>query len=135
TWKDGRLQRFDSKTNDDGKGYNVTASLKGQNLEVQVNGQKRVVAAGVWATTYWQQPPGQPHAQPMVILDADTGDTIASKLYLIGLEQLVVAGKPLNCTHYRVTSGMQAELWYDGQGRLVREEAVNDGHRTTLELK
>lgn len=135
TWSGGRLLRFDSTTNDDGKLYQVSSVAKENSLDVLVNGKTRSAPANVWASTYWQQPATQTRNVPIVVLDADTGDIIPSKLHYIGLEQLVLAGQAQNCSHYRVSDGMHADLWYDASGRLVREEAVNDGHRTILELQ
>ena len=134
TWKDNRLVRFDSSTNDDGKQYEVVALAQGQQLQVQVNGQSRAVGPDIWISTYWQQPRGQPRHQKIAVLDGDTGDVIPSKLQYVGIEQRTVAGQTQNCAHYKVFDGMQADLWYDAQGMLVHEDAIDDGHRVVHEL-
>ncbi len=134
TWKDNHLVRFDSSTNDDGKQYEVVAVAQGRQIQVQVNGQSRVVAPDLWISTYWQQPHGQPRHQKIAILDGDTGEVIPSKLHFVGIEQRTVAGQVQNCAHYRVYDGMQADLWYDAQGLLVHEDAIDDGHRVVHEL-
>jgi hypothetical protein len=135
TWSGGRLLKFDSSTNDDGKQYQVLAVAKEKNLELRVNGKSRVVQSDIWPSTYWEQPQVQQLNVSTLVLDADTGELIPSRLHYIGLEQMVVAGQTQNCAHYRVSDGMRADLWYDESGRLVHEEAINDGHRTTLELQ
>jgi hypothetical protein len=45
-----------------------------------------------------------------------------------------VAGANVQCAHWRVAGGAQVDLWYDGFDRLVREESLEDGHKTLLEL-
>jgi hypothetical protein len=134
TWKDNRLIRFDSSTNDDGKQYQVVAVNQGRQLQVQVNGQSRMVAPDVWISTYWQQPRGQPRHQRIAVFDGDTGEIIPSKLHFVGMEQRDIAGQVQTCAHYKVYDGMQADLWYDTQGLLVHEVAIDDGHRVVHEL-
>ncbi len=38
------------------------------------------------------------------------------------------------CQRYRLSGDMAAELWYDESERLVREDTVEEGHRTVIEL-
>ncbi len=46
-----------------------------------------------------------------------------------------VSGKPHRCQHFRVTGeNLLVDLWYDSDGRLVRQESMEDGHRTVLDL-
>ena len=39
-----------------------------------------------------------------------------------------------NGGHFRLTSLVPHDVWYDGDGRLVRQEWTEDGHKTVLEL-
>jgi hypothetical protein len=133
-WKDGRLQRFDSATNDDGKEYRVTAVPAEGGLTLTVNGQARKVRPDVWLTSYWHLPPAAARNQPLALIDADNGKDIAAKLEYVGKEKLKVAGHPVDCTHYRLTGGVQVDLWYDADERLVRQEGVEEGQKTVLEL-
>jgi hypothetical protein len=36
--------------------------------------------------------------------------------------------------HYKLTGKVNVDLWYDGSDRLVRQEWVESGHKTVLEL-
>jgi hypothetical protein len=36
--------------------------------------------------------------------------------------------------HYRLTGKMNIDLWYDGSERLVRQEWLEQGHKTVVEL-
>ena len=40
---------------------------------------------------------------------------------------------PLN--HYRITGKVNVDLWYDGSERLVRQEWIEQGHKTIVELR
>ena len=133
-WKDGRLQRLESQTNDDGKRYQVTAVAEGDQLHVWSNGNDHRTRADSWTTTYWRLADPKLRNQPVILLDADTGKDIRATLRFVGTQQLSVGGQVQECTHYRLAGGVSVELWYDAQERLVKQEAIEDGHRTALEL-
>ena len=134
-WKDGRLQLLDAVSDDDGKRATVHAAVEATGMRVVVNGQSRTARPDAWTTTYWRLPPAGVRGPALALLDVDTGESLTARLEVVGPTRLMVAGRPLDCTRYRVTGQAQAELWYDAQGRLVRQETVEDGHKTVLELR
>jgi hypothetical protein len=132
----GRLARLTSTTNDDGMRFEVTAAAQGDGLHVTVNGRERVAPADVWPTSYWRLPPGGSGGRAVHLLDADTGKGFAGRLAHLEETRLDLAGQRRPCAHYRVTGPpAPVDLWYDGQQRLLRQEYLEDGHRTVLELK
>src|SRR5262249_26152493 len=133
-WKDGRLLKLESTCNDDGKQFAVSAWADGSVLRVRSTGQERQTRWDVWTTTYWHTPDVRFHNQAVPLLDADTGKDIGAPCQYVGTQQLSVAGEVQNCKHFRLTGGVQVDVWYDAQDRLVREESLEDGHRTLLEL-
>jgi hypothetical protein len=134
TWKDGRLVQFESNCNDDGKRYAVAAAADGDSLRVRVNGQERKARGDVWLTSYWQQPDAKKVNQVVPLLDADNGRDLDARVQYVGEARMAVAGDVQNVRHYKLTGKVQADLWYDGTGRLVRQELLDDGHRILLEL-
>jgi len=134
TWKDGRLVSFTSTSNDDGKQLTVSATAEGNGLRVKGSGGERLSRGDVWLTTYWRLPAANHRNGAVPLLDADTGRDINAVLQYVGVSPLNVAGAVQNFGHYRLTGGVQVELWYDGSERLVRQEWVEDGHKTVLEL-
>lgn len=134
TWKDGRLQRFESTCNDDGKRFTVTAVAESDGLTVRVNNTERKVRADVWLTSYWQQPEDKLVDKVVPLLDADCGRDLEARVQFIASERRAVAGAVQEVRHYRLTGKAAADLWYDAGGRLVRQEWLEDGHRTQLEL-
>lgn len=133
-WKGDRLTRLDTNTVDDKKHFNVTAWAEGTALRVRANGQERATTPDAWSTTYWRLPAAKFRNQNVALIDADTGKDINASLKYVGLENTPVAGQVVQCAHWRVTGGVTVDLWYDGGDRLVREESVEDGHKTLLEL-
>jgi hypothetical protein len=134
TWKDGRLQRFASRCNDDGKGFEVSAVSDGKELLLKVNGTESKAAAESWLTSYWRLPDAALRKGDLALLDADNGRPMTAKLKHVANEKLTLAGQEINCAHYRLSGGAEADLWFDAQERLVREEWMEDGHKTVLEL-
>jgi hypothetical protein len=133
-WKDGRLQRFESNCDDDGKRYAITAIAEGAGVRVRVNRQERVVRPEVWLSSYWALPDAKVRSQVIPIMDADNGRDLDGRLQHIGTQQMNVAGQVTTVNHYRLTGTVRVDLWYDTTDRLVRQEWVEEGHHTMLEL-
>jgi hypothetical protein len=136
-WKDGRLTQLDSTCLDDGKAFVVAASAEGESLRLKVTAQsraqERLVRGDVWLTSYWAEPDKRVN-QEVPIIDVDTGRELSGRLQFVGVEQRQIAGQTVNVSHYRLTGKVEHDLWYDGAKRLVRQEWIEDGHRTMVEL-
>jgi hypothetical protein len=131
TWKGHRLLRLQSFANEDGKRLAVDAIAQDESLKI--NG--RETKADVWTTTYWRLPEARFRNGSVTLLDADTGNLIEARVQSVGANALNVGGQMQNCAHYRVTGkDIQVDAWYDSQERLVRQESVEQGHRSVLEL-
>jgi hypothetical protein len=134
-WKAGRLHSLQSTCNDNGKNFQVTALAQPNGLSVTVNGQERMSRADVWTTSYWQLHDVKLANHPVPLLDADTGKAMNGYLQHLGTAQVSVGGQAVTCTRYRMTGGPSpVDLWFDGANRLVRQEFVEDGYRTVVEL-
>jgi hypothetical protein len=132
-WKDGRLQRFESKSNDNGKKFTVTASATGDGLRVRVNDVEHTAPAEVCLTSYWAQPDAKLANQTIPLLDADTGRDLQAKVEFVGPEKYGAEGQTVQ--HVRLTGkGVAMDLWFDDAKRLVRQEWTEDGHRTVVDL-
>ncbi len=134
-WKDGRLLRLDSSANDDGKRYALSAVSDGKAVRVQVNGVEHSTRPDVWVTTYWHLADAKFRNQAVPLLDADTGKDINATLQYVGTSPINVGGQVQTCAHYRLSGSVQVDVWYDAQEHLVRQTAIEEGHRTALELK
>jgi hypothetical protein len=131
-WSDGRLQSFESKTDDDGTRYTVNATAEKNGLRLKVNGNERMVRPDVWITSYWQLPEARRRDKSLTMLDADEGKTVSGSLRSLGTEQITVAGQKCNCAHYRIAGPNMVDAWYDGQDRLVRQEWEEKGHKVQM---
>ncbi len=134
-WKDGRLQQASSQCNDDGKQYQVSAVAQADGVHVRVNGRERTTKPEVWLSSYWTLPDAKIRNQIIPVLDIDNGRDMQVRLQHVGAAQLAVAGQVQNVQHYRLTGTVRIDLYYDAKERLVRQEWVEEGHPTVLELK
>jgi hypothetical protein len=133
-WKDGQLVYLDSTTNDNGKRFRVLARTENNALRVWINRKDRLTRPDVWTTTYWKLADTKFRNQLVPLLDADTGKDINATLKYLDEQQINVAGQVQKCSHYRLTGGgLQVQLWYDAQERLVREEFIEDGSVIVME--
>jgi hypothetical protein len=134
-WKDRRLVRLDSTTDDNGKRFIVSAVAEAAGLRVKVNNNAgRVARPEVWLTSYWCLPDPKLRNDTIPLLDADTGKDLSGKLQFVVTEKRRVAGQEVNLNHYKLTGKVNVDLWYDGSERLVRQEWVEQGHKTLIEL-
>ncbi len=137
-WKGGRLQSFTSSCTDDGKDFRVSATAEDDKVRLRINAagqpEERVVAGDVWLSSYWRQPDAKVVDKTIPIVDADNGRDLSSKVVNVGMEQLTVAGQEQQVHHYRLEGKTSADLWYDSANRLVKQDWVEQKHRTVVEL-
>jgi hypothetical protein len=133
-WLNGRLQHFQGSGKEKGKEFAVRADLDGTTIRVQAMGKEHRTQPDIWLTSCWQLPEAKYRNNNVMLLGCDTGNDIASRLQYIGNDQLNVAGQTQTCSHYRVMKDVLHDVWYDAQERLVRDEWVSSGHRTTVEM-
>jgi hypothetical protein len=130
----GQLCSLRSRAYDDGKRYRVEVRTAPDGLHINTNGHERIGPRGAWTTSYWRLPP-EPPGGIVTLLDSDTGKEVVGQLRRVGQEEIRVAGLAQPCSHYLLNrSGSPVDLWYDAQDRLVRQDYLEDGHRTVLEL-
>jgi hypothetical protein len=134
-WQNGRLIQLDSSANDNGKQFALSVRPNGEMLRVHVNGQVHDTRPDVWTTSYWKLAGPQFRNQKLLLLDSDTGRDIEAKLIFVGRAAVKIGGEFQNCSHYQlIGGGLDVELWYDAQERLVRQTAIEQGQQTLLEL-
>jgi YD repeat-containing protein len=134
-WKDGRLQSLRSRSDDDGKKFDVTAAAGEKGLTVKINGREKTVRGDVYLTTACCLPDAKRRDGDLPLMEPDNGEEINGKIRQVSSSPMTVAGRSINVTRYRLTSGTVHDVWYDSADRMVRQEWTEDGHKTVLELK
>jgi len=163
-WKNDRMLTMENNANYNGKKYQVkagpvrtagtvgTAGTAGTGFQVSVNGKTAEARPSIWSTSYWRIPErlaaateGQGVAQTggedtavksvsVSLLDSDKGRLLRGELSRVGEELLSVSGQKVACTHYHLAGDVKVDLWYDASRTLVRQDLVEQGHKTTVKL-
>ena len=132
TWKDKRLVRLEGAGSEDGRkgGITLVAGTDGYTLAA---GVKRIrVGDEVWPTTGALLPDLD---QKPLVVDVLTGDVLRAKVEKVGADRVVVEGKPVPVTRYRVTvGGDRWDVWYDADQRLVKRMSTRDGRTIIVQL-
>lgn len=128
-WQDGRLQRLETRTDDDGDIHTVDARANGDLIEVKSSFQDRVVPRDILTTTYF--------SDRMVSasnwLDTTKGRRFSGSVSPRGSETVIAAGKPVSAERYRIDGELHCDLWYH-QGTWVHFEFVLKGRTFVYEL-
>lgn len=133
-WKDRRLVRLESTTDDNSKRFTVSAAPDGTNLKVKVNHVERQTKAEAWVSSYWMLPDPKLRDGTLTILDADCGKDFETKLTYVATEKHRIAGHEVSLNRYKLTGKVNVDLWYDGTDRLVRQEWTEQGYKAVMVL-
>jgi hypothetical protein len=135
TWQGERLLRLDSHADDDGKKLAVTATADASGSRIDVPGTPvRTGPVLAMTTTYWRLPDFRIATGNFAIIDSDTGALFTVRIQRLEPESIAVDGHALACDHYRISGDTAADLWFDSDRRLVRQQTVEQGYLTELRL-
>jgi len=116
TWLNGQLQKVSGTVNDDGKKRSVTATRKGDALNVSGTDFKGVAPAGIVPASHWN------FAQTLTgkLLSTEDGEILSVKVVNKGREAIKVGKKTIEANRYLMDSALDVDLWYDDDGRWVK---------------
>jgi hypothetical protein len=133
TWRDNRLISTENRATDDGKKFVARAQVDANGFRVEANGRGRGEPVIDMTTNFWHAPKLSAE-RTLALLNADRGIIHMAKVERLAPESLAVGSQWVNCSHYRFGGDVQAELWFDGQERIVRQKSIEDGYPTELRL-
>ena len=133
-WKDGRLIELASEADFNGDKYVLQGSATKQALHYEVNGEAQKAPPDVWAASYWREPDAGRVGQKIRLLDADKGRQLTATLERVGPATVTVESTPIIATRYRMRGDVEVDVWYDAQRFIVRQESLESGHKTPLEI-
>ncbi len=135
-WKNGKLVGMKTVGVENGKQTEVNVAVDNNaQLRLRVNGQERPVRADAWTSSYWKLADARFHGKEIAVLEVDTGKEMVGTLELVGTEQKKVGADLKKCYHFRVKGiASPVDLWFDEFHRLVRQEFVEQGQQTIVEL-
>lgn len=133
-WRGGQLLAADCLATDDGK--KLSARMKNENGGglIDANGRTRRGPLVDMTTNYWRAP-NVNNGGRLSIMNSDQGSVHAVTARQVGRENVAVGEQQVGCMHYRLEGELQADLWFDGRQRIVRQTSIEDGYPTELVLK
>lgn len=133
TWRDRHLLSTENQATDDGKKFAARAEVTPAGFHVEANGRGRGEPVIDMTTNFWRVPV-EKSDRTLALMNADRGTIHIAKLERLPPQSLVVGTQQVSCSHYRVSGDVEAELWFDGQDRIVRQKSIEDGYPTELRL-
>jgi hypothetical protein len=133
TWQGDQLVAVDNRAVDNGTRLIVRAKVDGEGSRIDTGGKAPAKGPVLQMTTnFWRSPPAK--NGPLSFIDVDKGTVVSATSEQLGAEQVIVGSEKVSCTHYRLRGDVNADLWFDGRGRLVRQRTVEMGLPTELRL-
>jgi len=130
-WDDRCLASIQSRTDDNGRVYEVRGAPEGDQFLVETGGVRRAAPPCVSSFAYWNP---EFLKQPR-LLNSQTGDLMSVAVQPLGEETFPVRGAATRAERYRLTaSGLTIDLWYAPDGDwLGLESQLKGGRRLRYE--
>lgn len=130
-WRDGLLQRMQSKTDDDGDVHTVLVEARDDTLRVTTDDVNVYTTTDrMLPTTYWMAST----VSQSQLINSQTGELLDVEVFERGREQVPGPNGPIPATHYELTGDLEIDLWYDDAGILVGLAFVARGSDVTYRL-
>jgi hypothetical protein len=130
-WKNDRLQRMRSETNNNGERNSVAIDVAQGQLQVVASKVEPYTAeSDLLPTTYWMFPTV---AQKQII-NSETGELLNIEVHDMGRDIVASPDGAIEATRYRMTGDLEIDLWYDDAGILVCLSFEVRGSKVTYRL-
>lgn len=116
-WRDGRLVSLESRTDDDGKQYQVSATATAEGLWVEGSEGRFLAPADTLPTSYWNPAT----VEQRKLLDTQRGGLLAVSAEPRGVDAIAIdQRKTLAAQRYKLHGDLNAELWYAPEGDWMK---------------
>lgn len=131
-WDDRCLASIQSRTDDNGRTYEVRGASAGNQFLVESRGARRAGPSCVSSFAYWNPE----FLERSSLLNSQTGELVAVEVQPLGGETFPVRGAATRAERYRLKApGMAIDLWYaPGGSWLGLESQLEGGRRLRYEL-
>jgi len=132
TWRNNCLQAIESRTDANGRRFEVKGSRSEDRLSIKANDARIEVPGCVKTFAYWNP---DILVEPR-LLNSQTGEVLPVDIEMIARETLNVRGEDTPAQRYRLEArNMKLDLWYsDDQQWLALESTVKGGRKLRYEL-
>lgn len=133
-WRAGRLLAADCEATDGGKKLSAQLRNESGGSVIDANGRARRGPLVDMTTNYWRTP-DLSRGGRLSVMNTDQGSVHAVTVKQLGIENIAIGRQEVACAHCRLEGDLQADLWFDGRQRIVRQASIEDGYPTELILK
>ena len=132
TWRNNCVQEIESRTDENGRQFEVKGSRADNGLALQANDARIEVPGCVKTFAYWNP---DILSEPQ-LLNSQTGEVLSVDIEKTARETLNVRGEEIPAQRYRLEArNMKLDLWYsDDQQWLALESTVKGGRKLRYEL-
>lgn len=115
-WRDGRLQSIRTRTNDNGKKFDVAGVRLEDRFEVTVNGTTLSHNRDIVPSTYWNPA----LLEQSELLNTQTGKVMTVTISDLGSETVATPAGETPARRYRIEEIGPIDLWYDSAGCFLK---------------
>jgi Family of unknown function (DUF6134) len=133
-WQGNQLATVDARAVDGGTQLATHVQNDSRGSTIEIPGTSAQPGPALAMTTNYWHAPTMAKGSVVQVLDADQGMVHAVRIEDVAAEQLVLAGRNIACTHYHLGGDLAADLWFDGEQRLVQEQTTEDGRPVETRL-
>ena len=131
SWKGDQLVAFHSTTNDNGTDHDLSASMTGGKIALQVDGKPTVLPKGIMPASVWTSE----IAKRAQLFDPANGKRMAVRAQDLGEETVALNGVPHPLDHVKLSGQFDRDLWFDNQGLVKMTLRGSDNSVITSELR
>lgn len=115
-WEDGALQKVEAETTENSKKTKVSAVRQGTEFVLQQNDKSETASGLEYSSNHWNSAV----LTATSLFNTLTGKKNIVELEKLGVSQLDLPAGSIEATHFRYSGNLQAEVWYDNDGRWVQ---------------
>ncbi|TFG84653.1 MAG: hypothetical protein E4H18_05930 [Hyphomicrobiales bacterium] len=115
-WRDGQLVSLDTRTDDDGTLYAVTARATPAGLQVEGANGTFLAPKEIIPTSYWNPAT----VEQTRLLDTQSGRLLGVTIRPSGEDSLTVGSAAVPAHKYTVTGDLNLDVWYTPQGEWAK---------------
>jgi len=134
TWRDGCLQRIESRTNDNGDEFQVVGNREDDEFDLDATGSNESLKADCVRTfAYWDLEKLKNNR----LLNSQTGDYVNVNVERVGRETIQINGQDVDAERYKVDAeDLDLDLWYSPAGEWLKLTSnVEEGRQLRYELR
>lgn len=115
-WRDGRLVRLDTETDDDGRRHWVRARAEADGLRVESTAGTITVPPDIVPTSYWHPAT----VEQTRMLDTQHGRIVEVSIDRMGSDPVLAGYRALPATRFRMSGDLDLDLWYGEDGTWLQ---------------